>query len=614
MAVFDLEADGLKPTKIHCVVYEKNGEYIALTNYGDMRKFFLSEKILIGHNIIRFDIPVIERLLGVCINAQVIDTLGISWYLEPDRNLHGLESWGETLGVVKPEIEDWQNLTIEEYVHRCTEDVKINLRLWERFKKHLLELYGSHGEADKFLRYMEFKLDCAREQERSKWKLDRERCEDGLAQLLNDKVAKTELLRKAMPRVPVFAKRTKPLKPYKKDGTFSSAGARWFSLLKQNNLGDDHVGDIPELIGEDEPNPGSPQQVKSWLYSLGWVPQTFKYDRDKNTGDIRKIPQINMEHGAGICDSIKLLYDREPSLELLDGLSVISHRISILKGFLEAVDEDGYVEAQIQGITNTLRFKHKVCVNLPKAGKPYGELIRGCLIAPEGYELCGSDMSSLEDRLKQHYIYPYDPEYVEEMNVSDYDPHLSLALSAGEVTSLQVDEYKSGVNKSIKPIRDIFKNGNYACQYGAGPARLALTANIPIRKAKAVHSAYWAKNWAIKEAARAQQHKVLKGQMWLYNPISGFWYSLRYEKDIFSTLVQGSASYVFDIWVMNVRKKRPQLTAQFHDEIVLCIKKGYRSQCSALLDNAIKETNEQLKLNRELGIGTQYAERYSDVH
>jgi len=129
-------------------------------------------------------------------------------------------------------------------------------------------------------------------------------------------------------------------------------------------------------------------------------------------------------------------------LELLDGLSVISHRISILKGFLSAVDEEGYVQAQVQGLTNTLRWKHKVCVNLPGIDKPYGDDIRGCLICPEGYVLVGSDMSSLEDRTKQHYMWDFDPDYVKEMMTDDFDPHLGLAEFAGALTKEEVEFYK----------------------------------------------------------------------------------------------------------------------------------------------------------------------------
>lgn len=102
--------------------------------------------------------------------------------------------------------------------------------------------------------------------------------------------------------------------------------------------------------------------------------------------------------------------------------------------------------------------------------------------------------------------------------------------------------------------------------------------------------------------------------MWLQNPINHFWYSLRNEKDIFSTLIQGTASYVFDLWVSFVLTERDQLTAQFHDEIVLEVKKDEKDKVQNIIETAIKDTNNYLRLNRELGIGIQWGTDYSQIH
>lgn len=620
IAIFDIEANGLEPTKIWCLSVNTSKGSKSTTSYDNMRSFFSKNKILVGHNIILWDTVQIERLLDIKIDALLVDTLALSWYLYPERIKHGLEEWGEEFGIAKPVINDWHNLTIEEYLHRCEEDVKINTLLWEKMWNYLKEIYDDEESIWQLIRYLSNKMDCAREQERSGWKLDVDRCKTELESLQAIQAETFAKLASAMPKVKKYASKSRPAKPFKKDGTYSTIGARWFALVRREHpeLDEGSVEaydkDIDEFHHEEEGNPSSPTQVKVWLYSYGWKPETFKYVRDKETGDTRAIPQINLEHGAGICPSVSKLYPLCPSLELLEGLGIIQHRAGLLSGFLRDVNDEGWIRAQVAGLTNTLRFKHKTVVNLPKVGKPYGDVIRGVLIAPEGYELCGSDMSSLEDRLKQHYIYPYDPDYVNEMNRSDYDPHLSLALLAGSISLGAMQAYIDGTDKSIKPIRDIFKNGNYACQYGAGPARLALTANISLAEAKKVWETYWKKNWAIKEVSKAQRVKTIRGQMWLFNPISKFWYSLRYEKDIFSTLVQGSASYVFDLWVSIFRSKRPQLTGQFHDEVVLCIRKGAQDKATLLLRQAIDETNARLQLNRELGVDVQFGSRYSDIH
>lgn len=615
IVVFDIEGDSLYPKLVWVLAYN-NGKVVKhTTSYQEMIKIIEEADVLVGHNIIRFDIPVLERILGIKIKAKLVDTLALSWVLFPTRVRHGLEEWGEEFGIKKPPIIRWDDPNmLDEYIHRCQEDVKINMKLWDKIWKYLLRLYDDEKDAWKFIAYLSFKLDCAREQEHSGWKLDTERCKKALSELVRDKEDVFNKLIKAMPQVPIISKKTKPAKPFKKDGTYSTTGAIWFKRLVDKGLPEDYDGVLEVVNGWNEGNPNSSAQIKDWLYDSGWVPITFKYVRDKDSGEVRKIPQINLEHGGGICPSVQKLYDKNPNFKLLEGIGVLTHRISILEGFLKSVDDTGYIQAQIAGLTNTLRFKHKTIVNLPKVGKPFGDIIRGVLIAPKGKVLCGSDMSSLEDRLKQHYIFPYDPEYVREMMTDDFDPHLDLALNAKVVTLVQVNKYKSGEDKSIKPIRDIYKTGNYALQYQCGVSRLALSIGCSEKDAQKIYDAYWKRNWAIKEVAKAQTVKTVSGQMWLKNPINGFYYSLRYEKDIFSTLVQGSASYVFDMWVREFRKTRDQLTGQFHDEVIICIKQGFEEKARLLLQNAINKVNAILKLNRELAIDIQFGNNYAEIH
>lgn len=613
--VFDAEANGLYPDKFYCVCNDQ-GE--SLTDYNDMRNFLLSAEVLIGHNISRWDIPNLERVLGIKVKAKLIDTLALSWYLEPDRIRHGLEEYGEDFGIPKPVIGDWESLTQEEYVHRCEEDVRINSELWERQWASLLRLYGSEQAAMKFIEYISFKMDCAREQEANGWKLDIERARNVRDKLALERDSKLVELTYAMPKVPISAKKSRPAKPFKKNGEWSKTGEDWFLFLANRGLPQDYDGIVEYIKDWEEPNPNSHQQIKSWLYSLGWKPTTFQYKRDKVTGDVKKIPQVSQEKtkGPGLCPSVKKLIAKEPKLEALEGLFILSHRLSILEGFLSNVDDNGYIKAEIQGLTNTLRFKHKTIVNLPGVGTPYGEDIRGCLIAPEGYELCGSDASGLEDRLKQHYIYPYDPDYVNEMNREDFDPHLDLAVLAKAITEAVADEYKASEHKDkdVKAIRHTYKQGNYACQYGAGVPRLALTIGCSKDVAQKVYDTYWKRNWAIQKAAEDQVTKKCLGMMWLYNPVSQFWYSLRYEKDRFSTLVQGTAVYAFDIWLQFCRDSGPPIIGQFHDEFIARIRLGQRERCTKHIKGAIVKLNEYLKLNRELDCDVQFGINYSEIH
>lgn len=635
-AVFDAEYDGLQPTKIHVLsaVVNMEDDPRSTADPDRIREFLLSQEILVGHNIARFDLPHMERLLDFELpkDTLLVDTLAVSWYLYPLRHKekhpdgtkkgHGIGSWARDFGLHKPEIEDWYGLTYEEYRVRCTEDVEINRRLWDRQYRYLRTLYGSEERVLSFLRYLAFKMDCAREQERSRWRLDIDRCRNSIVKLEKLKEEKTVELARALPKVPVTRSIKPPAKQFKADGELSEAGKRWRLLLESRGLPPDHGDGIEVITSYDEPNPNSSDQIKKWLFGLGWKPRTFK-PNDKGV----KVPQINKlkQDGGGVCESILELAEKEPSILALDSLGILSHRIGILNGFIRDVDDDGYLQAKIAGLTNTLRFKHSELVNLPKIDAAFGDDIRGCLIAPDGYELCGSDMSSLEDRTKQHYMWTYDPDYVKEMMTPDFDPHLDIAVVANLMQKVDSDFYKnfkSGVastadharHKLLKTIRGIAKNTNYAAVYGAGAPRVAETAGIPVAQAAAILVAYWKRNWSVKAVAAACKVKRCNGQDWLYNPVSTFWYSLRADKDRFSTLNQGTGVYCFDTWVGFVRKRRPQLTGQFHDEIIICVKKGYRAEVEAMLRDAVREANEVLQLNRELDVGVDFGDNYAAIH
>lgn len=646
VCVFDVEANGIHPDKIWCLtaaVYT-NGRWVqkTTTDYDVMRKFFRETDIAIGHNITFWDIPHLERILGIKIETKIVDTLGLSWYLYPNQFEHGLEVWGEFFGVPKPKIDNWEDLTTEEYIHRCEEDVKINCKLFDKQWKDLMNLYEEDkSEVWRLIDYIQFKLYTAAMAEKSRWKLDVDKCERGLAELELLKEEKVELLAKAMPKVPVYKKVNRPKTLFKADGTLSVRGQKWKDACLKYGYSLDREESIEYVESENEGNPNSNPQLKDWLESLGWIPETFDFKREGRT--TRKIPQIRKEVKGEkvLCNSVKKLYDKEPALEALEGISVLTHRIGILRGFLKNTSPDGFIMAQVSGLTNTLRFKHKTIVNLPSVKKPYGKLIRGCLIAPEGYELVGSDMSSLEDRTKQHYMWDFDPEYVKEMQTDDFDPHLDLAVVAGFLTQEESDSHKryseyknlwknaveAGDTKLAEEYKAVWeveqdfgserskaKTANYACVYGASGSTVARGAGIPKEEGDQLVEKYWDRNWSVNAVAEAQRVKNCLGGMWLFNPISKFWYSLRFEKDRFSTLNQGSGVYAFDMWIKEFMEVRPEITGQMHDEVILTVKKGNREAAEKLLRDAIQRVNEKLNLNRDLDIDVQFGDSYAEIH
>jgi hypothetical protein len=475
-------------------------------------------------------------------------------------------------------------------------------------------------EVLRFIRYLGFKMDCLREQEANPLTIDvvkAQRHSDELEVIVTEKV---EALSKVMPKIPVISKRKKPAVMIKADGSLSAHGVKWYALLRDMHLPATTEGTIDVIDSHKDGNPKSPAQVKEWLQMLGWEPCTFKYDRNKVTGEEKKIPQIRYVSPSDprkglLTESVLRLKSREPGIEILEGLTVAAHRKSIFDGFIDK-STDGKAVAEAGGFTNTLRLKHRApVVNLPKVGSAWGEEIRGCIVAPAGEVVCGADVSSLESCTKRHYMWDYDPAYVTEMSVEGFDEHLDLAQHAKEVTQEQIDLYNKGLAPELKAVRNVFKPANYAGVYGVRELTLSRQTGMSVKRCKALLDAYWERNWSVNEIAKDQYIKDLKdGSKWLKNPVSGFYYSLRNAKDAFSTLNQGTGVFVFDMWVLKCRAKGVVFPMQYHDEHLSYVKIGNEDRQKKLLQDAMKEVNETLKLNVEITSDIQFGDNYASVH
>lgn len=638
---YDLESDGLLDTvsKIHVLSYtitDKDFNILEsdnLINYTDIKKLFERDLIFIGHNIVTYDIPVVEKLLDIKCDKRLVDTLALSHYLYPLLPKHGLESWGEFFGIPKPVIEEgeWlgplENETQEKFMakmtNRCEEDVKITISLYKKQVKYLKEIYSDRdfiGIED----YLVFKRSCLREQEEETTLIDLKKAKKHKRILSEMKEEKVSALASEMPRNIKFVEKSIPAKMYKKDGNFSVAGLKWIDLLKENNLPLDYEGSVLVKSIDEEGNPNSSTQIKDWLFSLGWEPDVF-VSRMNTKGQIKEVPQI-YEYSK-LTDSVRLLLRVEPSLKHLNQLTLINHRLGVFKGFIKNSDAQGRTVAGASGFTNTLRFKHvNPIVNLVKPSKWYGKEIRSCIIAPENTMICGCDMVSLEDTTKQHYMSFFDPEYVTEMRVPGFDAHTDIAVLADIMTKEEEERWKELKNKKdlseeenneLTELEDKRYNGkqiNFSGIYGAGPPKISAALGCTLEFAQALHLTYWERNKAVKQVAASCKVKKIGDQMWVFNPISKFWYSLREKKDIFSTLNQGTGVYCFDTFLYFIRHQGVKVFLQYHDEIATIVKDENKEEIKRKLKIAIDETNKLLKLNVPLGIDYKFADNYADAH
>ena len=150
--------------------------------------------------------------------------------------------------------------------------------------------------------------------------------------------------------------------------------------------------------------------------------------------------------------------------------------------------------------------------------------------------------------------------------------------------------------------------------YGVGKAKLARTTGMTETEAALLLDAFWKINWAVQKVSSDAEVKTVGGQMWVKNPVNKFWYSLRFEKDIFSTLNQGTGAYCFDQWVAHYLTRRPNIVGQFHDESINDVPLGEEQAHEEALRWAIQKVNEKLQLNVKLDIDVQFGSRYSLIH
>ena len=666
--VADIETDGLlnEMTKLHVLVvgYQtKDGTWAtkATNKEEDIRKFFTNpNNTIVMHNGRRFDGPAIEKLYGFKVEATIIDSLSLAWYLEPNRikegKKFGLESFGEEFGIPKPEIKDWNTLSYEEYKHRCTEDVKINTILWlKQFRKLQLIYDGDLDSIKRLISLLNWIMDCSYRQEAEGVMVDIEKTEANLAHFEAMKEEKIIQLKAAMPKVAIEATKDFPKRGlYKADGSLSKAGEDWLVILDQCKLPSDYEGSIKVIKGYNEPNPNSVLQKKQWLYSLGWKPQTFKHNRDKVTNEVDVVEQI-MTEDKMLCPSVLKLAEKEPAIESFDGLTVLTHRIGLLKSFLKNKDENGYVHQGLQSLAVTMRWMHSILVNLPRytgtGDIRDGRWIRECLIAGPGKTIVQSDLSGIESRTSDHYTFHIDPDRIEKTKQKYYDPHTEIAVFANLMTtdeeiwfkwykerkdsdnpesitpemfgnpSPEFDKLKNVDDAEAKKLmnrlkvsRSAGKTTNYASLYNVGPSTLARTLDIKESKAKKLLEAYWKINFSIKIFTESLEVKKVDKENWIYNPISKFWYYLRNEKDKFSVINQSSAVYCFNIWVYNCTKAGIWPVTQSHDDQLYIVDKDKASETQVIINNAMEKVNEQIRLNVRLDCETQTGKNIAETH
>jgi len=570
--IFDIETDDLNATKIWCIVAkEVDGKSYRFTpdEIEDGIKLLEQADTLIGHNIIGFDLPVLEKLYNFKYSGKVIDTLVMSRLYNPVReNGHSLKTWGYRLGVPKQEQPEFDNYT-PVMLNYCEQDVILN----EAVYKYLLD--EGLGFSKQSLDLEHRTASIMREQEQTGFYFDSKQAMTLLAELKQNMADVEDEVHNTFK--PKWVEDKQVLPYTKKNGELSKRGLtdeEYESILASGNRGPFMRKKLVEF------NLGSRKQIGEYLIDFGWQPERFTPTGQPivDEGTLKKITHI--KEAKLIADY--LLYQK---------------RIAQVSSWIDELKEDRVHGRVIPNGTITGRMTHRNpnMAQVPNLGSPYGKECRACWTVPEGYNLVGVDASGLELRMLAHYM--NDIDYIEE--VVNGDIHSTNQELAGLKT------------------RDQAKTFIYALVYGAGDAKIGKIINGDINKGKALKERFFKNLPALKKlkdrVQQASNRGFLKG-------IDGRKIHVRSQHSALNTLLQGCGAIVMKQAMINLHEliKLNTVDAKFvaniHDEWQLQVKESQADYIGRLGVESIEKVTEQFNMRCDLTGQYKIGGNWSETH
>ena len=571
--VFDIESNGLLDdlTTIHCIVLKDiNTQQLYSFEPNEVEKgleLLSNADHIIGHNIIKFDIPAIQKVYPDWqTKAQVTDTILCSrliWADIKDKDFkyaamhkefpmkmvgkHSLESWGYRLDFHKGEYgktTDWSEWTPEMQAY-CEQDVHLNAKLYEVIKSK------NYSETALFIEH-EFQR-CIKAQEDHGFFFDVSKAKELYTQLQR---RRGELYNELQELFPQWEK---------DDGIF---------VPKRNNKTKGYVAGEPV------------QKTKTVIFN----PNSNDHITDRLINKYKWKPREFTKEGKPRVDETVLGNLKYPEAKQLAEYKLIQKRIGMLAegdtAWLKVV-KNNHIHGQV--ITNgavTGRCTHKFpnIAQVPSVSAPYGKECRELFSVPDGFKLVGVDVSGLELRCLAHYLYPFDNgAMVKEL--LDGDIHTANQKAAG------------------LPTRNQAKTFIYAFIYGAGDTRLGEIVGGGIKEGKQLRKQFLTKNPALgylknDVEAKAQRQGFLNGIDKRQLPVRSIHSALNTLLQSCGAIIVKRATILLDSrikWLNLVDKA--SMVAHVHDEMQLQVIADKADDIGKAAVQSIKEVQHVFQLN-----------------
>lgn len=479
--VLDIETESLTPSKIYMIVCRdilSNEVFVFLE--GQVKEFaeFLKEVgMVVAHNGLAFDIPVINSLLEphVYIDpTSVVDTLVVSRLL--DTNIsggHSLAAWGERLGFPKGDFHDFSHFS-QEMLDYCIQDTLVTLKLFEEFKPYIYSpLWKKSLRVEHDIAWM------CNDLKKNGFHFDKELGYKVYGEITQELSVLDDQLQKAFPPKSELIREITPKAT--KHGTISRQDFRW---VDDGDLSSFNVGCPFSRIEFVPFNPSSPTQVIDRLNEAGWKPfektkghiESEKLLKRSKKKEERELLKEKLEryktYGWKISEeNLDTLPDKAPTPDgqarleaarkLVQRLT-LSNRYVTLREWLAAVEESPD-HNRIHGTFNhigawTHRMSHSdpnmanipTFGGLPKNREPtflelwksrVDPVFRQFWSVPKGKLLVGVDAESIQLRVLAHYM--NDSRFTESLlsgkKEDKTDPHSMNQRALGNVCQSRDD-------------------------------------------------------------------------------------------------------------------------------------------------------------------------------
>ena len=386
MIYLDLEADGLNPTRIWCVVTRENGVNTVHKDPGTLCKALEGSVSVVGHNLIGYDLPVLKRLWGVSVAPErIVDTLVLSRLYDPSRaGGHSLKVWGELLGFPKGDHDDWSCLSTA-MIEYCERDVEVTEAVHQQLVKDMADFSEESIELEHKVQF------AVQQQERNGWLLDQRMAMELCATFKEGMNAIEAELQEIFP-------------PIVEERISEKTGKRLKDKVTVFNV-------------------GSRQQVAERLETKGAV-----WNQTTPNGK-PVVDEKTLRENEHVPEAAKVL-------EYL----TLQKRYAQVHSWLEAVEDDGRVHGRVisnGAVTGRMTHQNPNMAQVPASHSPYGTECRTCWTVPEGKKLVGFDASGLELRMLAHYM--DDKEFTNVLLTEDV--HTRNQLAAGLETRPQAKTF-----------------------------------------------------------------------------------------------------------------------------------------------------------------------------